>query len=57
MLRQHLKATMDYGTGTRAKVEGYDIGAKREQRKNFRGETESICYLISVMRRRTIRKS
>ena len=28
MLRQYLKATMDYGTGTRAKVEGYDIGAK-----------------------------
>ena len=28
MLKQYLKATMDYGTGTRAKVEGYDIGAK-----------------------------
>lgn len=27
-LKTYLKATMDYGTGTRAQVEGYDIGAK-----------------------------
>ena len=28
MLKTYLKATMDYGTGQRAQVEGYDIGAK-----------------------------
>lgn len=28
MLRIYMKATMDYGTGKRAQVEGYDIGAK-----------------------------
>ncbi len=27
-LKTYLKATMDYGTGKRAQVEGYDIGAK-----------------------------
>ena len=28
MLKTYMKATMDYGTGQRAQVEGYDIGAK-----------------------------
>ena len=28
MLKTYMKATMDYGTGQRARVEGYDIGAK-----------------------------
>ena len=28
MLKSYMKATMEYGTGKKAAVEGYDIGAK-----------------------------
>ena len=33
-LKQYMKGTMEYGTGTAANVEGYDIGAKNR----YRGE-------------------
>lgn len=47
MLKPYLKATMDYGTGTRAQVEGYDIGAKTGTAEKLpRGNGK---YLLSFM--------
>lgn len=46
-LKTYLKATMDYGTGQRAQVEGYDIGAKTGTAEKLpRGNNK---YLLSYM--------
>ena len=47
MLKTYLKATMDYGTGQRAQVEGYDIGAKTGTAEKLpRGNNK---YLLSYI--------
>lgn len=56
MLKSYMKATMEYGTGKKAAVEGYDIGAKPEQHRRFREKRENIFCPISDMHHRKIRK-
>lgn len=55
-IKTYLKAVMDYGTGQRAQVEGYDIGSQDgDCGKAARGK-EIIFFPISAMLRRRIRK-
>ena len=56
LVKTYLQAVMQYGTGKRAQVEGYDIGRRPVRRRNFHVKMGNIFFLISDMLHRRIRK-